>query len=153
MKKYHLTQLNKATSEKRADNRRYFGSYPITIRKADGTHIKALLSNISRSGIQIKCNRISAKILTPKKGLLVPDNMPEVKISLILPFKKGVKIIKGTYKIRYVAVSQESNLQNTHVLGLKAINYEGNSFQVVKDLLDGKTLPILQSNVDPAVNF
>ncbi len=153
MRSINSTYAGNSFAEKRSDKRRDFGNHPITVRKKDGTKIKAILNNLCRGGLQIKCNRLSANILSTRKGLLPSDNQPTVEISVLLPTRKGLKKIMANCKMRYVAVTKDIDPVNSYVIGLKVIAYKGKSDRVVKELLEGLTLPNLQQNVDPAMNF
>ncbi len=73
--------------ESRSHTRRDINNYPTIVRLLNGTTIQAYLSNLSYSGLQIKCKQLSAHILTPKSGLLAKEDETDVKISLILPLK------------------------------------------------------------------
>ncbi len=72
---------------KRFHNRCNINNYPVIVKKQDGTKVRAFVSNISFDGIQIKCSRLSAHIFSPKSGLLADENIPDIELSLILPFK------------------------------------------------------------------
>ena len=52
-------------------------------------------------------------------------------------------------KLKYVAVTKDSNPEYAYAIGLQITDYKGKSFQIIKEILDGLTLPDLKSNVDP----
>jgi len=144
-----MTHSDSGSTEKRSHTRRDIDNYPITVKKLDGTTIHAYISNIAYSGLQIKCDRLSAHILSPKSGLLAKEDETEVNISSILPFKNKVEKIMAICMLKYVAVTGDSNSKYSYAIGLQITDYKGNSFQVIKKILDGLTLPDLKSNVDP----
>jgi len=144
-----IDMTHSGSAEKRTHTRRDIDDYPVTMRMLDGTTIKAYLGNVSYSGLQIKCNRLSARVLTPKSGLLAKEDEIDVKISAILPFKNKVGRIMAHCKLKYVALTETSNPEYAYAIGLQVTEYKGKSFQIIKELIDGLTLPDIKSDVNP----
>ncbi len=138
--------IEKASKERRLHPRRKIDNYPLSIKKTDGTKIKAHLSNISAMGFQIKCSRLSAFVLTARNiGFLERKQLPDVEVTVLLPYKNGLKRINSICRIVYSAISKETNPIYAFTLGLQVIKHQGNSFRVVKELLYGQELPKLLS--------
>lgn len=132
--------------EKREFTRLYMNNYPATIRKTDGGSIKTVIGNLSMKGMQIKCNRISAYLLTGRRiGFLDKMNIPEVGLQAVFPFKKGIKKINVTCKIIYSAMADETNPTYTFLLGLKIIRHEGRSMDILKEILQEGKIPVIRS--------
>jgi len=146
-----MTQPDLDSVESRYYARRDIDNYPIIVKLLDGTTIRAYLSSISYSGLQIKCKQLAAFILmhTPKSGLLAKEDETDVKISLILPIKNKLKKIMVNCKLKYVAVTKDSRPEYAYAIGLQITDYKGKSFQIIKEILDGLALPDLKSNVVP----
>jgi len=147
MEENDITHPDSVFVESRSHTRRDIDNYPTIVRLLDGTTIQVYLSNISYSGLQIKCKRLSALLLTPKSGLLAKEDETDVKISLILPLKNKLEKIKVNCKLKYVAVTKDSNPEYAYAIGLQITDYKGKSFQIIKEILDGLALPDLKSNV------
>ena len=145
-----MVRLSKSTStkdhttERRLKPRRNINNYPISIKKADGTKIRAYISNISAMGFQIKCSRLSAFVLTARNvGILEHKTLPDVEVISVFPYKNGIKKINSICKLRYSAVSKDTNRDRAFAIGLQVIQHKGNSFEVVRELLYGEPLPNL----------
>ncbi len=123
------------------------------MKKQDGTKIRAFVNNISFGGMQIKCSRLSAHILSSKSGLFVNEDGPNVELSLILPFKNRVKKIIADYKVKYIVIAKDTDPKKAFVIGLQVITYKGRSFQTIKEILEGRNLPDIQSNSTLTVNL
>jgi hypothetical protein len=149
MEQIVMTHPDSVFAENQSYTQRDIDNYPIIVRLLDGTTIRAYLSNLSYSGLQIKCKQLSAHILTPKSGLLAKEDETDVKISLILPIKNKLKKIVVNCKLKYVAVTKDSRPEYAYAIGLQITDYKGKSFQIIKEILDGLALPDLKSNVVP----
>ena len=143
-------RVNNKCVEKRSHARCDIDHYPVLVKKPDNTRIHAYLSNLSYSGLQVKCNRLSAHILAPKSGLIDGEHSIEVQVSLIIPFKNGLEKILVNCDVKYMAVTKDKNKDYAYALGLQITNYMGKSFQTIQRIINGEKLPVIKkSNVVP----
>ena len=133
------------TTDRRLQPRRKINNYPISVKKTDGARIKAHISDISAMGFQIRCSRLSAFILTARKiGFFEDKNLPDVEVIAVFPYKDGIKKINSICKLRYAAISEETNPIFTFTIGLQVVKHKGRSFEVIKEILYGHELPKLE---------
>ena len=147
MKQVAESRIDNNIVEKRSHTRRDIDHYPVLVKKTDNTRIHAYLTNISRSGLQVKCNRLSAHILAPKSGLIEDKNKIVVELSSILPFKNKLEKILLNCAVKYMAVTKDSNGEHAFAVGMHILECKGNSNQVIERILNGEQLPRVKSNI------
>ena len=131
--------------DKRSHERPVLEDHPIKAKRTDGEEISAFVHNISIGGLQIRCSRLSARILWPKMGLLNEKDAPQVEISLVIPLKGGGLLkIEAIYILIYIAAIKDMPPEKNFAAGLQIISYKGKSMQALKKVLAELVSPIIQ---------
>ncbi|MCI0591723.1 MAG: PilZ domain-containing protein [Gammaproteobacteria bacterium] len=108
----------------------------IEIEQADGSVVSALAHDISPDGLQIRCDRDTAKTLNPSETQIEGDKGPEFKVRLSLPLQEGLVELGARCKTLYRAVIPGAE---GVAFGMQFKEFEGDSF---KYLLIGLWSPI-----------
>ncbi|HTN34536.1 MAG TPA: PilZ domain-containing protein [Marinobacter sp.] len=111
-------------------------SSDITIEKSDGRRITCTISNISRTGVMISCNRELVKALIPNQRAPAPGNWIEVKAYFLVP-------VVATQPVAIVAdgniVHMRRIARDEFQVGIKFSGFEDNGFDYI-DRYVGKLL-------------
>ncbi len=107
----------------------------VEIEHADGKVVSALAHDISPDGLQIRCDRETAKTLCPTGKEIQGGKGPEFKIRLSLPLQEGLVELGARCKALYQAVVPGEGV----AFGMQFKEFEGDSF---KYLLIGLWSPI-----------
>ena len=108
---------NTSPVEKRLHARKNVNDYPAILTKSDGTKITGFIRNFSVSGLQLRCKRLSAHILSDTSGFIEEGESVNVE-SLLLINKKKVKV-SGLFKLVYIAIDSDSPAEKRYVVGLQ----------------------------------
>jgi len=77
---------------------------PVSIKKAKTGVIKAIVHDISIDGIQIRCDRESARLLHPSGKFIKEGKGTKVDVIFHLPFKEKDRPLKIACQLYYLAV-------------------------------------------------
>lgn len=143
------TQVTSQHINKRKHERYNVGNFPVKVKKTDGTILNAILKDISYRGFQIVCNRLTAHILSQETGLLTDDDTKEVEIAIKIQSKDKVEKIIADCRLVYIAINEDAEGKDSHVVGLQVKVFKGKSLEVIKRLVKGLTL---KSGVENAPN-
>jgi len=111
-------------------------NHPVSIFKPDGTRVQGYTSNISLYGFKILTDRLSARILSPKTGIITDEDKSAIKLSMTVPHKKGILKINATGRLVYIGVDSDENTKTNHAVGLHIFEYEGGSLDAVSRIIN-----------------
>ena len=121
-------------------------NYPATIVGDNLKKTNIVIGNLCLDGVLIKCNKALTSILTQNHtGFLYDLDLPEIELHAVFPFKKGVRKLNVHNRIIHASkAAKESSPEREFYVGLKIIRYDGNSRDVLKDILEERKLPNIQ---------
>lgn len=100
-------------------------SLPVKIRSHTGKSIKALIYDMSPDGLQIRCDKETAKLIHPIDKNIDGDKKPVVVVAFTIPHHKGEREIVSRCKIcHFIILDQDS--KNEVVFGLKFTGFKDN---------------------------
>ena len=122
-------------------------NYPATIMSSNLKKSSVVIGNLCLDGVLIKCSKAMTSVLTEgKTGFLYDVDLPEVELNAVFPFKKGIRKLKVTSRVIHaLKAAKESSPERAYYIGLKILHYEGNSKEVLTDILEERKLPKIQS--------
>jgi len=116
------------------------GNFSVEVKKTDGTILNAILKDISYRGFQIVCNGLTARIFSQETGLLTDDDTNEVEITIKIQSKNKVEKIIADCRLVYIAISDDAEGKDSHVVGLQVSVFKDESLEIIKRLMKGLTL-------------
>jgi len=125
---------------RRIHERYIVGNFSVEVKKTDGTILNAILKDISYRGFQIVCNRLTARIFSQETGLLTDDDTNEVEITIKIQSKNKVEKIIADCRLVYIAISDDAEGKDSHVVGLQVKVFKDESLEIIKRLMKGLTL-------------
>ncbi len=111
---------------------------PVLIQKSKKKHINAAVHDISLDGVQVRCNRESARLLHPSGKFIKENKGPEVEIAFYIPFEDGPEEINVFCQIYYLAVIPDQEI----AFGLIFKKFRGNSGNLVDRFIMETIAPI-----------
>jgi hypothetical protein len=103
-------------------------STDITIEKSDGQCLTCSISNLSRTGVMISCNRETVKALIPSQQVPAPGNWIAVKTRFHVPVvaAQSVSIIADGNIVHMRRIARDE-----FQLGIKFSGFEDNGFDYI----------------------
>ena len=134
-------------SDKRKNPRFNMENYPATILGDKLQKTNVVIGNLCLDGVLIKCNKALTSVLTKNHtGFLYDLELPEVELHAVFPFKSRLRKLDVVTRIIHASkAAKESSPERAFYIGLKILRYEGNSKDVLKEILDERKLPNIQS--------
>lgn len=111
-------------------------SSDITIERLDGCCLTCSISNLSRTGVMVSCNREAVQALIPSKKIPAPGNQITVKAHFLVPVvatqSVAINIDGSIVHMRRIA-------RDEFQLGIRFSSFEDNGFDYI-DHYVGKLL-------------
>lgn len=111
---------------------------PISIKKAKTEVVNAIVHDISIDGIQIRCDRESARLLHPSGKFIKEGKGPKVDAIFHLPFKEKPRPVKISCQIYYLAVISAK----VFAFGLMFKKFFGKSAELVDGFILNQIIPV-----------
>ena len=126
-----------AIYEERRQYPRIVIDVPVQIQTQNEKSILADAYDISPDGLQIRCERLTARALHPSGRSLSDGNGPQVDVTLYLPFPSGQLPLSARCKLFYVAVCPRGDI----AFGLQFVKFEGSGSRTLSQFIEKSIEP------------
>lgn len=103
----------------------------------EDTSVNVIVHDISPDGVQIRCNRKTAKEIHPSGKFIEERNAPVVDMKFQLEIQGLMREIQTTCKLFYICILS----QDVVAFGLKFIDYKNNSAKQIDQFIATAMLP------------
>jgi len=121
------------------DHPRVAANLPVELTMPGGDTIHALTVNVSPAGVQLACDRVTARAFFPGGQQAMPARKLEIDARLRFPESSGMPAI---IEARCAAVFARRVKENEYRLGLQFLGFEGDGHRTLERFLEDQSYVI-----------